>query len=325
MIFFRLSGARASRDTSAAPKEQVQKFSQKLTRSIHKTSPAGILSVNVHAMDDTKVVTGGMDCTAIVFDRAEKKKLATLSGHSKAVTKAAFHPVGTLIATGSRDNTIRIWTAPTNSTNYNTHVTLSNHSEEITSLKFHPMNQYLISTSLDKTWGFHNLERGKTIVNASSDSIKSSIISADVHPDCLLLGTGQEDGSVSLWNITNQQVVMSFGEHSGGTRAINFSENGYQAITAGKEDIILWDLRNIKSPVKSLNLDKSFDLSNISLNYSSHYLAACGSVISIYDSQSLEEITSLNNHSNRVMDVTWNRAGTRLYSVSMDRSLKVFE
>ena len=258
-IFFyliRLSSARTKRDTSALPRDTIKKFSEKQSNAVHKASKPGILSVDVHSKDSDKIVTGGVDGSAVLFDRAAKKKLATLTGHSKAVTQVSFHPDSTAIATGSQDKTIRVWNAEQGSNAYKSH-SISSHSGEITSLQFHPLSNDIVSTSQDQTWGFHDIERATTVATSSKDSVSSPMSCGGVHPDGLLLATGQQDGSINLWNIAAQSVVMTFANHKNGTRDLTFSENGYQVITGGSNEVILWDLRKIKEPVKTAKLNKS--------------------------------------------------------------------
>ena len=216
-----------------------------------------------------------------------------------------------------------MWNAEQGSNAYKSH-SISSHSGEITSLQFHPLSNYIVSTSQDQTWGFHDIERATTVATSSKDSVSSPMSCGGVHPDGLLLATGQQDGSINLWNIAAQSVVMTFANHKNGTRDLTFSENGYQVITGGSNEVILWDLRKIKEPVKTAKLNKSFDLSCLSLTNSSAYLAAAGSSVVLYHTQTLEEIVTLSDHSERVTGVQWDHAGTSLASVSLDRTLKIY-
>lgn len=302
----------------------MKQFSEKKSVAPHQATEPGILCVDVHRKDSDKIVTGGVDCTAVLFDKEQNKKLATLTGHSKSVTQTIFHPDTTLIATGSSDKTVRIWNAAEGTTSYKTHATLSNHTDVITSLNFHPLHDYLVSSSKDNTWAFHNIERGVTVASSSRDAIKSSILCCNIHPDCLLLATGQHDGSIALWNIAAQSVVLTFADYKSGTKALQFSENGYQISTAGDNEVSLWDLRKIKEPVKSVRLPSDFNLNSLDLTYSGAYLAVSGNSIAVYDSQTLDEITTLKSHSEVVTGVKWDHAGVSLASVSLDRTLKIY-
>jgi WD40 repeat protein/tRNA A-37 threonylcarbamoyl transferase component Bud32 len=64
--------------------------------------------------DDTRLVTGGFDGKAIVWDLLSRgEKSTTLIGHTDRVRDVAFNGDGTEIITGSSDGTARIWNVST--------------------------------------------------------------------------------------------------------------------------------------------------------------------------------------------------------------------
>ena len=73
--------------------------------------------------------------------------LATLKGHSYSVNSVAFSPDGSRIASGSGDQTVRIWDAKTG-----VHLTtLKSHSYSVNSVAFSPDGSHIASSSSDKT------------------------------------------------------------------------------------------------------------------------------------------------------------------------------
>src|SRR5262249_19797350 len=61
--------------------------------------------------DGTRLVTGGADRTARVWDAQAGTLLITLTGHTGVVLSVAFSPDGTRLATGGADRTARGWDA----------------------------------------------------------------------------------------------------------------------------------------------------------------------------------------------------------------------
>jgi WD40 repeat protein len=73
--------------------------------------------------------------------------------HTDTVTCACFSPSGSLLATGSADNTIKLWLLSQEASRSPTtpYATLTAHSEGLTALSFDRRANRLVSSSLDST------------------------------------------------------------------------------------------------------------------------------------------------------------------------------
>jgi pre-mRNA-processing factor 19 len=67
----------------------------------------------VFAKDTAKILTGGADKNATVFNKDLEQVVAVLKGHSKKVNRVVYHPTEDTVITGSHDTTVRIWNVPT--------------------------------------------------------------------------------------------------------------------------------------------------------------------------------------------------------------------
>ena len=82
-----------------------------------------------------------------LWDVAAGREGVTLGGHEGWVAALAFSPDGSLLATGSHDQTIKLWDS---STGWEL-TTLSGHTGNVYSVAFSPDGTLLASGSLDGT------------------------------------------------------------------------------------------------------------------------------------------------------------------------------
>ncbi|HEU4388346.1 MAG TPA: hypothetical protein VFV34_11155, partial [Blastocatellia bacterium] len=82
-----------------------------------------------------------------LWDGLSGKHIATLEGHTGAVTRAVFSPDSRLLASASKDGTLMLWDAETGKGLG----VLSGHAEAVVDCNFSPDGTRLVSTSKDKT------------------------------------------------------------------------------------------------------------------------------------------------------------------------------
>jgi hypothetical protein len=76
--------------------------------------------------------------------------VATL-GHSDWVLSVAFDPTGRLVATGSQDNTAKVWRMSPDGAAATCVATLAGHSGTVQSVAFDPTGRFVATGSYDKT------------------------------------------------------------------------------------------------------------------------------------------------------------------------------
>lgn len=107
-----------------------------------------------------QVLTGGVDKTAIVFDRETQAQVATLSGHTKRVTDACFHPTKELLLTSSMDKTARVWQAVEGGDGgYKVAHVLDDHDGGVVGATVHATGDFVATASKDKSWAFYDINR----------------------------------------------------------------------------------------------------------------------------------------------------------------------
>jgi WD40 repeat protein len=148
--------------------------------------------------------------------------VATLEGehgHRSWVYSMAFHPTLPLLATGSKDNTAKLWSFnPYGSKANNMSATcvatlggVKGHRDLVTSVAFQPKLPLLATSSIDMTaklWSFDpsGLESGNmsakcvTTLQAQSSFPRNCFRSVAFHPTLPILATGSDDSTAKLWS-----------------------------------------------------------------------------------------------------------------------------
>lgn len=287
---------------------------------LHSASTPGILALDISASDNSKILTGGNDKCATVFNKDTEQIVAVLKGHTKKVTTVIYHPEEETVITGSPDMSIRIWNIPTSQTT----LLLRCHDGPVTGLSLHPTGDYILSTSLDKYWAFSDIRTGRLLTKVI-DTADSGLTTAQFHPDGLIFGIGTENSQVKIWDLKEQSNVANFPGHIGPISSISFSENGYYLATAATDDgcVKLWDLRKLKN-FKTIQLGDGYEISDLCFDQSGTYLAIAGTDIRIFLCKQWQELKTFNDHTATATGVRFGKHAQYLASTSMDRTLKLY-
>ena len=162
--------------------------------------------------------------------------------HTDAVTSVAFSPDGQTLASGSLDNTIRLWDAATGGHK----ATLTGHTDAVTSVSFSPDGQTLASGSLDNTIRLWDAATGghKATLTGHTDAV----INVSFSPDGQTLASADRKDYIYLWNAVTSQLLnflpvpTVFGAVE--VSSISFSSDGAMlASNGGRTNFIrLWDV-----------------------------------------------------------------------------------
>ncbi|KAJ5464315.1 uncharacterized protein N7458_000001 [Penicillium daleae] len=133
----------------------------------------------------------------------------TLEGHSDFVWSVVFSPNGRLLASGSRDKTVRIWDTATGGLQQ----TLEGHSDQIQSVVFSPDGRLLASGSRDKTVRIWDTTTGS--LQQTLEGYSDQVHSVGFSPDGRLLASGSADKTVRLWSTATgglQQTLEGYSD-----------------------------------------------------------------------------------------------------------------
>jgi WD40 repeat protein len=176
--------------------------------------------------------------SAILAVADSHERGAPLSGHRNFVESVAFSPNGTTVASGSRDDTIRLW-------NVATHKQLGaplNAHAQVVQVAFSPDGRTLASAGEDQTIRFWDLvthsERGAPITGGGI------VHSIAFSPDGTTLASGGEDRTIRFWDVvTGRQLQSPLVGHAGAVLSVTYNPNGKTLASASSDKTVrLWDL-----------------------------------------------------------------------------------
>ena len=162
-----------------------------------------------------------------------------VAGHTKNVSSLAFKPNSYLLASGSQDNTVRIWDVGDN-TNLRHVRTLRGHTDGVKSVAWSPDGRTLASASKDGTVRLWNPNNGINfaVLRGHTRSVEGLAWS----PDGRILASTSWDKTIRLWDPDTHTTLRVLRKHLDGVFELAFHPDG-QTLASGSKDgsIHLWN------------------------------------------------------------------------------------
>lgn len=230
--------------------------------------------------DGKKLVSGGVDKTVKLWDLESGDEIFTIEGHEEStittivnrilrkddisighkgtITSVGFSLDGTVIASGSTDETIKLWSVETGELIN----TISGYIHPIHCLAFSPNGKYLATGCIDdptklkgpqkgvpsnnKFIGIWSATKGGLIrsINVKSYDIRSIVFSSDSK----ILATGGWDytsnkETIRLWDVESAKLVRPCEGHLSVVECVDFSpDNRYLVSGSDDKSIKLWSV-----------------------------------------------------------------------------------
>ncbi|GAA5987051.1 hypothetical protein JCM10908_001006 [Rhodotorula pacifica] len=199
------------------------------------------------------LATGGGDSTCRIWDVPPfsppgAKSQATVTEHIVCkhqsaqrrcdITCVAWNPSGSLLATGSEDGIVRIWTP-----SGDLHLVLSMHQRQVCSLKWNPMGTMLLTSSLDQTVCLWEVSSGK--VRQQYATHADTVLDVDWNDD-QTWASASMDKTVHLMSLSRTTPLHRFRGHRDEVNVVKFSPCGTLVASCSDDSTVrIWSLRNI--------------------------------------------------------------------------------
>ena len=245
--------------------------------------------------------------------------VTTLEGHSQDVTSVTFSPDGTLLATGSDDDTVKLWDMETK-TNI---LTLEGHRGDVTSVSFSPDGKLLASGSDDDTVRLWDVDTNENI--AILEGHRWNVTSVSFSPDGKLLASGSDDDTVRLWDVdTNENIAILEG-HRWNVTSVSFSPDGKLLASGSDDDTVrLWDV-DTNENIAILEGHRR-NVTSVSFSPDGKLLASGSDdgTVKLWDVETQQNITTFKGHVDDVKSVAFSQVGKTLISRSSDGLVKLW-
>lgn len=243
-------------------------------------------------------------------------KARTLQGHTKLIFSVAFSPNDKLLASGSLDETIRLWDVFSGKQIllFNTE---KNGVNWISSVAFSPDGKTLASASFDEVTKLWDVSTGKEIRELRRH--QKGVNSVAFSPDGNLLATGSEDRTIHIWNLVKMVQLYDLKGHTKEVTFVAFSPNGKILASASWDGTVrLWNVDTGKE--KGALTGHTKEVSSVAFSPDGKMLASSSfdGTVRLWNADTGSPIRTLQGHESAVNTVKFSPNGKTLVSGAND-------
>lgn len=298
---------------------------------------SGDINADYQAMafspDGRRLVTGGYDRAARIWDATTGRELLRFKGHMEHIAAAVFSPDGTRIITATRSGTVKVWDAMAEQERRK----LPGRQGVVNSPAYLPRLNRFITNGPDNYMTVWELDTGRELFKLGGriDNVFSVALSRDgrrIAISCwhdVLTGSG--DNTTRIWDVGTGRVLSSI---EGSFIGMDFSPDGRRLATGSALNAVLstggntakvWD---VETGRELLTLSgHSNSVRGVSFSFDGRRLATGSDdgTARVWDAQSGRELHTLKGHADLVVKAAFSPDGRRVVTCSNDDTLKVWD
>ena len=205
------------------------------------TAIPGIYAVALSSHDPQLIAAGGDHFYYVQTFYSDKRGWrGSGKGHTDRVNSLTFKPNSYLLASGSDDETIRIWNMNFSSGARSAERTLRGHTGRVWSVAWSPDGRTLASASQDGTVRLWNPDNGINFAVLRGHT--ASVFCVAWSPDGRILASGSADDTIRLWNPDTHGIRRVLRGHTDIILSLAFHPDGQMLASGGVDNTIrLWN------------------------------------------------------------------------------------
>ncbi|KAJ1435277.1 central pair associated wd-repeat protein [Ochromonadaceae sp. CCMP2298] len=244
----------------------------------------------------------------------------SFKGHLNSVSCCAFHPKKPIFATGSDDETWRLWTVP----DCELVMAGEGHTSWLSSLNFHPHGSHLATSSGDgtvKIWEFAQAKCTHTFIEHTQ-----AVWGCEFHPGGDFVASCSMDHTVRVWDLISGKCRQTLRGHVDSVNAVCWQPHTANVCSAsGDKTVSVWDGRSGLCVQTLYGHANSVNHLKINNRGDTVVSADADGVVKVWDIRMVAELGTIDAGKYPINSLAIDRGGKQVLAASDDGTVKVLD